>query len=360
MKICICGGGNIAHAFIGDLAKLDNIEAINVLTRQPENWNSKIEIYYNNTFSHSAIPTCVAKDFEILQDMDVIIITVPSHAREEYLQKIQSFVPAKALLVATPATGGINYLLDTFFPQNHYACMQRTPYISRIIKYGHSVNMDKKKYVEIYFSKNSTDSDLKKVQSFLNMDVRVLHSHWNILLSNSNPILHMASMCTLLNGKYPYDEMQMLYGNGWNDETSKFALAMDNELAQIMKKLNVNEYRTLIKHYEVNDYIELSRKLKSIPSFKILKCPLKENDGKFYIDKTSRYIVEDLPYGTCFIKYIASILNIETPNIDFAIRQVQPFMDIEFVSSDGKFNIENWKKVTHFNFDKVIRDELGI
>ena len=104
----------------------------------------------------------------------------------------------------------------------------------------------------------------------------------------------------------------------------------------------------------------MTQKLKSIKSFKDVLAPLQKINDKFYIDKTSRYIVEDLPYGTCFIKYIASILNIETPNIDFAIRQVQPFMDIEFVSSDGKFNIENWKKVTHFNFDKVIRDELGI
>lgn len=187
-----------------------------------------------------------------------------------------------------------------------------------------------------------------------------MHSHWNILLSNSNPVLHIASLCSLLDGNYPYEEMQMLYGNGWNDETSKLALAMDDELAKVMKRLNVDEYRPLTKHYEVNNYIELSKKLKSIPSFKILKCPLKEKQGKFYIDENSRYIVEDLPYGTCFIKYIASILGIETPNIDFAIRQIQPFMNIDFVSPEGKFNIENWKKVIHYDFDKVIRNELRI
>ena len=360
MKVCICGGGNIAHAFIGDLEKNKNVESVNILTRQPENWASKITIYYNNEFSHYANTNCITKDFEVLHDMDVIIITIPSHVREKYLQEIQSFVPEKALLVATPATGGVNYLFDRLFPENHYACMQRTPYISRVIKYGHSVNMDKKKYVEIYFSKNSTDEDLKKMQTILNMDVRVLHSHWNILLSNSNPILHMASMCTLLEGNYPYEEMQMLYGNGWNDETSQLALAMDDELGKVMHKLNVKEYRPLTKHYEVSNHTELSKKLKSIPSFKTLKCPLKEKQGKFYIDENSRYIVEDLPFGTCFIKYIASILGIETPNIDYAIRQIQPFMNIEFVSTDGKFNIEKWKNVTHFNFDKVIKNELKV
>lgn len=360
MKVCICGGGNIAHAFIGDLEKKDKVGSVNVLTRQPENWNSKIEIYYNNEFSHYATPDSITSDFKVLRDMDIIIITVPSHAREEYLKKIQPFVPQKALLVATPATGGINYLFDTIFPKNSYACMQRTPYISRVVKYGHSVNMDIKKYVEIYFSKNSTDEDLKKIQTILNIDIRILHSHWNILLSNSNPVLHMASLCSLLDGNYPYEEMQMLYGNGWNDETSKLALATDDELAKVMKRLNVDEYRPLTKHYEVNNYIELSKKLKSISSFKILKCPLKEKQGKFYIDENSRYIVEDLPYGTCFIKYIASILGIETPNIDFAIRQIQPFMNIDFVSPEGKFNIENWKKVIHYDFDKVIRNELRI
>ena len=148
--------------------------------------------------------------------------------------------------------------------------------------------------------------------------------------------------------------------NGWNDETSQLALAMDDELGKVMHKLNVKEYRPLTKHYEVSNHTELSKKLKSIPSFKTLKCPLKEKQGKFYIDENSRYIVEDLPFGTCFIKYIASILGIETPNIDYAIRQIQPFMNIEFVSTDGKFNIEKWKNVTHFNFDKVIKNELKV
>ena len=35
-------------------------------------------------------------------------------------------------------------------------------------------------------------------------------------------------------------------------------------------------------------------------------------------------------------------------------------MNIDFVSPEGKFNIENWKKVIHYDFDKVIRNELRI
>lgn len=360
MKVCICGGGNIAHAYIGDLSKKEHVHSINILTRQPENWDKKIEINYNNEFSYYAVPDCITCDFEILKDMDVIIITIPSNAREEYLQKIKDFVPQKSLLVATPATGGINYLFDTIFPNNPYACMQRTPYISKIIEYGHSVNMDIKKYVEIYFSKNATKNDIDKIYNILDLDIRILHSHWNILLSNSNPILHIASLCTLLNGNYPYDEMQMLYGNGWNDKTSEFALAMDEELGKVMQSLNEKEYRPLTVHYEVNNAVELSKKLKSIPSFKILKCPLIKENEKFYIDKTSRYLHEDLPYGTCFIKYFATLFGIETPNIDYAIKKIQPLINIEFISSNGKFNIDIWKNVTHFDFDKVIRNELKL
>lgn len=360
MKVCICGGGNIAHAYIGDLSKKEQVSSINILTRQPENWDTKIEIYYNGEFSHCAVPDCITSDFEILKDMDIIIITVPSNVREEYLKKIKDFIPQKALLIATPATGGINYLFDTFLPNNHYACMQRTPYISRIIEHGYSVNMDVKKYVEIYFSQNATKKDIDKIHAILDIDIRILHSHWNILLSNSNPILHLASLCTLLNGEYPYNEMQMLYGNGWNDKTSEFALAMDEELGKVMQSLNEKEYRPLTVHYEVNNAIELSNKLKSIPSFKILKCPLIEDNGKFYIDKNSRYIHEDLPFGTCFIKYLATILGIETPNVDYAITKVQSLMNEEFITSNGVFNIDTWKKVTHFDFDKVIRNELGL
>lgn len=359
MKVVICGGGNLAHAFVGELGNNPYIDELSIVTRKPTKWQKNISVYYNHTFNHKVTLTNITDSFEILKDTDLIILTLPTNIKLSYINKIKNYVSLNTILITAPSIGGINFAFEKDFPCNKYICFQRVPYICRTIQYGSSVNTEVKKEVEVYFSKNSNQETRKILQKILNLPFKELASYWTLSLSNSNPILHIAGICEILKQNYPYTYLPKLY-DVWSDYASELSLGMDNELATITEKLKISDYHSLYNHYQVKNSQDLTQKLKSIKSFKDVLAPLQKINDKFYIDKTSRYIVEDLPYGTCFIKYIASILNIETPNIDFAIRQVQPFMDIEFVSSDGKFNIENWKKVTHFKFDKVIRDELGI
>ena len=50
MNICICGGGNLAHAITGNIGFQDENYKVNVLTRQPVRWNNKIQLYYEKIF----------------------------------------------------------------------------------------------------------------------------------------------------------------------------------------------------------------------------------------------------------------------------------------------------------------------
>ena len=359
MKVAICGGGNLAHAFAGELGKNSNIDSLLIITRKPKEWNKTLNVFYNHEFNHAARITRISNSYEELKNADIIVIALPAQVKIEYIKAISKYISPAAILISAPSIGGINFAFEKYLSDNKYACLQRVPYICRIIEYGKSVNLEVKKQIEIYFSKNSTSETEDTIGKILKVPFKELNSFWPLILSNSNPILHIAGMCEILRQDYPYNYLPRLY-DIWTDFASDLALKMDSELELIMDKLNVSEYRNLPEHYQIRNTKELTIKLKSIESFKDVLAPLKEKQGKFYIDENSRYVVEDLPYGTCFIKYIASILGIETPNIDFAIRQVQPFMNIEFVSPEGKFNIEKWKNVTHFDFDKVIKNELRI
>ncbi len=359
MKIVICGGGNLAHAFAGELGYNSHIKEISVITRKPELWQKKISVYYNHAFHHYAQITNITNSFEELKNADLIILTLPTNVKFEYINKMKSYVAPNAILITAPSIGGVNFALEEIFPHNKYICFQRVPYICRTLQYGESVNTEVKKEVEVYFSKNSNQETRRVLQKILNIPYKELYSYWTLSLSNSNPVLHIAGICEILQQNSPYDYLPKLYEE-WTNYASEITLKMDNELATVLSKLKVSEYHSLYQHYQVENKDELTQKLKSIESFKDVLAPLKKINDKFYIDENSRYVVEDLPYGTCFIKYIASILGIATPNIDFAIRQVQPFMNIEFVSPSGEFNMENWKRVTHFNYEKVVRNEIGI
>lgn len=359
MRVAVCGGGNLAHAFVGELGRHPLVKSLLVISRRPNEWQEELEVFYNHKFNHISKITQITSSFEVLRDVDVVILSLPAQVKIQYIKIISKYISPKTILISAPSIGGINFAFEKYLSNNQYACLQRVPYICRIVKYGQSVNTEIKKQVEIYFSKNSTRQTKELINSIINIPFKELNYYWTLLLSNSNPILHIAGICEILRQNYPYNYLPKLY-DIWTDFASDLALNMDSELGLIMSKLKVSEYHNLLEHYQIRNTKELTVKLKAIESFKDVLSPLKEVQGRFFIDENSRYIVEDLPYGTCFIKYIASILGIETPNIDFAIRQVQPFMNIDFVSPDGKFNIENWKNVTHFDFDKVIRNELGI
>lgn len=357
---CVCGGGNLAHATVGELGNCEYINEINVLTRRPQLWSENMDVYYGDNFHNKTCINKVTDDFKVLKHTDLIILTIPTNVRFDYLLKLKKYINPKAIIITMPSIGGVNFFLEYYFPTNPHFCFQRVPYICRIIEYGHSVNTDIKKYVEFYCSKNCDKKEQYEVEKLFKMNFKKLNSFWTILLSNSNPILHIAGMCEILDdNEYPYSYAKKLY-DLWNDNTSKLAIDMDNELKEIMELVHCSEYKNLLEYYCVNSYSELTLKLKSIESFKNILCPLRQNDDKYVLDVSSRYLIEDIPYGTCFIKYVAVILGIKTPCIDYAIRKLQPFLGVEYVDKLGNFNVENWMQSLGFSrkFLKYLQNKI--
>lgn len=322
MKVCIVGGGNLGHAYSGIMPV--NIDVV-VLTRRPNDWSNTICILDENKQIVQTHKIHATSDSSELTNADVIIITLPCTARLTTLTNIAQYISPKSLLICAPTTGGTNFLFNKLFPNNPYACLQRVPYICRTINYGNSVFASPKQSLEVFFSKNCSKHHYDLFNQIHNIPFTKLQSYWPLILSNSNPIIHIARICEIIQNNYPSNKQYLFYEQ-WGDTASQIALAMDNELKQVMQALNVSEYRDLLTHYQVADQTELTNKIQSIPSFRGIVAPMININGKYHIDSNSRYIQEDLPYGTCFIKYIAQHLGIKTPNIDKAIVQIQPIL----------------------------------
>ena len=358
MKVCICGGGNLAHAFAGELTQNPNIKNVTVITRRPKDWEKSIKVYRGTTFNHSSEPTQITDDYSVIKNADFLIITVPCHARKECFDKISQYLTPETIIIIAPAVGGIHYLFKETFPKNKFVALQRIPYICRTIEYGKSVNTMLKDNIDVLYSSNFDKNAHKIVQQLLDIKLNEIKSVWPLLLSNSNPILHIVRMCELLDDKnYPTDEIASLYG-GWKDSTSEFAINMDLELEKIMTKLNVVEYRTLLKHYEVNSVESLTTRLKTLPAFKTLLVPMKKIDNKYYLDEDSRYIKEDILYGTCVIKYIADILDIETPYFNKAIKKLLHYISNLLLTDDNKLNVEVWQSFIGYELGKFLKTEI--
>lgn len=352
INVCICGGGNLAHAFAGMLSLNPYVSKLTVLTRRPKKWNHKLKILKDANEIISGI-FHVTDDFSVLTQADVIILTLPCHVRYLYLLKIKQYVSAKTLLLAAPSIGGINFVFENIFPDNPFVCCQRVPYICRIIEYGNSVKVDIKKSIDIYYSNNLLPKHKKIVANILNMQLSEISSFWPLLLSNSNPIIHIARLCEILTTHYPCLTPPLFYEE-WGDFASKLAVDMDAELGKVMKKLNVTEYKSLLRHYEVSDYKNLTKKIRSIPAFSNITTPMQKINNFFILDNQSRYLIEDLILGTCVIKQIASLLKITTPFIDYAISLMQRVLNKNLINKQGILDLCEWESCLEKGYYDIV------
>lgn len=97
-------------------------------------------------------------------------------------------------------------------------------------------------------------------------------------------------------------------------------LGIDSELQKMCKVLTEIDMRGVVSlktHYESPTVSDLTRKIRSIPSFKGIYAPLiPTQSNEFRIDVNSRFFTEDFPYGLCIIKGFCEICGISTPYID--------------------------------------------
>ena len=111
---------------------------------------------------------------------------------------------------------------------------------------------------------------------------------------------------------------QPLFYEEWTEEASQLLIAMDREFFALLSILPVREgsIPTILDYYESTDAASLTRKLQSIEAFKGMLSPMKQVEGGFVPDFSSRYFTEDFPYGLRIIQNLARKHQVDTPTID--------------------------------------------
>lgn len=344
MNICICGGGNIAHAFACDLSS-KNFN-INILTRQPDLWRKHISGIVDSTPVYADI-TNISNNPKILSDADFIIISVPTSVHYEYIKFICKYINRNSIIIVTPTLGGTYFLFTHYFPDNQIVFLQRTPFVSRIVQYGSVVNYSKKTSLDIFFSNFKNNSHKEIISNLLSVPLYELDNFWYLVMSNSNPVIHVARIFEILSNKYPLQHNPLFYAE-WGDTASDMSLYLDAEIQTIFSYMNLKNFKSLKKHYDVNNSKEFTNKMNSINSLKNITSPMIVQNGFYSFDFNSRYFTEDLPYGTCFTRFIASILNIDMPKTDIVINKIQYFLNNSFILNSD-FNFKNWCNYIGYN-----------
>lgn len=328
MNITICGGGNLGHVCAGFLAsQKDN--RVSLLTTKPELWSRTIDVVdCIGDVYHGELECISCKPVDVIPDAEMVLVCLPGFAISNELEAIEPYLTSNCWVGTVVSSTG--FFFEAF---NHLSKsqplfgFQRVPFISRITCYGREADLKGYKESLSVAVEQTNDKEIirNKLEQLFKVPVKLLNSHYEASLSNSNPLLHTSRLYTLWHDWKPgvaYDSNPGFYSD-WTMETSELYIAMDEEFQQLLLKLGVKEgsIPSVLKYYESKDAESLTKKIRSIPAFQGISSPMIVNRfGQFEPDFKSRYFIEDFPYGLKFIESLAMREKVEAPMIEKVYR----------------------------------------
>lgn len=320
-KICICGGGSLAHICAGVLSSQPEV-VVNVFTRKPDLWSHRLEVTdCNGKVYVGQLDVISSNPEEALKDCNMVFLCLPGFAIESTLMSIKPYI-GNAVTGSIVCSTGFFFTAHRVLGENaRLFGFQRVPYIARTKEYGHSANLLGYKPQLAVAVENVEDREAFRqlVERIWMTPTKLLASHYEVSLTNSNPILHtgrLYSMWKEWNGEI-YDH-NILFYKEWTVESSQMLIDMDAEFMKLLDVLPVTKgaIPSLLDYYESNDAESLTRKISSIPAFQNITSPMKEVDGGWIPDFESRYFTEDFPYGLKYIVSLAKENNVDCPKLN--------------------------------------------
>ena len=326
-SVCIYGGGNIAHSLV---AAISAVQPVTVITRRPESWDLRMAFVQDGEMHEGLKEVNATSDASAAGMADIIFIALPQFAVEEAISSLLPNLKRGATVVFVPAPAKTAEYASRIVGRGcRVVGLQRVPFISRIIEYGHSVSISLPRPIHKLVVSDISMRDIwsRNCKIWFGGDAEYLSSFLTFAFSNSNPLLHPSRLVVLFenwrNRCYAYNPP--FYGE-WTDESSKLYIAADMEMFKVMScfpEIDLStDYESVLSHYEVKSAPELTVKIRSIPSFKMILSPMKDVHGRLQPDFGSRYFTEDVPYGTKPIVEYANQVGIRVPTIDYLAKEV--------------------------------------
>lgn len=324
MKITVIGSGNIGTLMAAEMAHRGH--SVTIYTSKPEKWQKEITVFSSKEkplFSGTLAE--VTSDLkQAIRNAGLIWITLPAHLFSPLSQRLTPLVERGQIIGIVPGSGGAEFAFHDLIQSQKciFFGLQRVHSIARLKEYGKSVYMlGRKKELQLGAIPARRSAELTTViTSFFDIPCIALPNYLCVTLTPSNPILHTARLYSLFRDYKPGTSFSrnFLFYEDWNDEASALLIACDNELQRLCKAipLELTDVKSLKAHYESPTITAMTRKISSIAAFKGLLSPMKEINGPWIPDFTSRYFTADFSYGLKVIKDISELFGVRTPSID--------------------------------------------
>lgn len=340
MNITVFGAGNLGLACCAVLSQ-DN--DVTLYTTRPHKSRETLAYTYEEKAAASATFT-VTDDMAQACNAELILCTYPAFLRQQFVTDVEPFVGEGTLIGFVPGYGGVEYYCQDLIARGVIVFgLQRVPYVCRSSwdeRTAGILSAKKTLYVAA-LPKGRTAEVTALIEDLFHIPTVALKEFLAVTLVPSNPLLHTSGAYGVFKDYQPGDTYpeQLMFYEQWNDGTSRFLLAYDDELQAICRALaplDLSEVVSLREYYESPTPEAMTRKLKSIRAFEAVKVPLSPTeDGAFLPNWNDRMFTEDYPFGVAIIKDIASMVGVQTPTIDTLLDFYRAQTGISYLNADG-------------------------
>ena len=366
LTITICGCGNGAHAGAALMREQGHIVNIySPLTREIEQFRANYEkndgltmrfgpgllsatgddnaVYGDDvkTVEHIEFNRITDKAEEVIPGSSLIFVVVPSFAHKNMLRHIGPYLDKNSVMVFLPSRGGLEFDVEAITPGAKVMAFQTLPWACRIKKFGSEILISGRKESIMAASMPGDLSEVffSQLESILEMRIERIKDILTMTVANMGQVIHPGIMYCI-NRKDPFkvyteDNLPLFY-QGVDAEGADVLMRMSEEVIEVTKALQavrptveadkvkrIDEWLLASYSEQIADKSALWRMLCTNKAYDGLKAPVKKTeDGKFVVDYSYRYIVEDVPYSLLPTKSIAMMLGVETPTIDMVLEAI--------------------------------------
>lgn len=334
MKVVIVGAGNMGLAMTAYLAVYHKADVFLFTKKNHDSLHLCMEDQGVSADTQNFVTT--GDPVKAFSNADIIFVTYPAFLRKKFISDCGKYIQGGSCLGFVPGYGGAEYFCQDLIKKGVTIFgLQRVPYVARANGYQARILSRKKTIFVSSIPASKVISIGNCLENLLDITTVAIKDYLSITLTPTNPIIHIAGLWGAFrnyDSNVGYSEKEGFYDQ-WDDATSKLLFDYDSEVQEICKKLEMfelNSVTPLPVYYESNTPEKLTKKLKSIESFKVVKVPLKADSNKKVVDLNNRMFTEDFPFGVVVYKDIATLLKLQTPVIDGLLAFYKKISGIEY------------------------------
>lgn len=367
-KMLVCGGGNGAHC-LAALSALLPETTVNVLTLYADEavrWknssddNDGIDLTIHSDGTKKTVkakPSLITKDPKTaMKDVNIVFLTVPAFAHEQYLKALYPFIRPNTLIVGLPGQAGFEFqckhILAEKISTSVVVSFESLPWACRILEFGRHVELlgFKETLGASITTGNKSKlpfSPVQEMQTILGKapEVREIQNYIAVTLM-AKSIVHppmMYGKWSTYDGR-PLAEKPLFYQgidkrqadllSSVSDEVVNTAKAIEKQRPEMdmSEVIHIFDWYKVYYKNQITDNSSLQMAMKTNAAYDGLVHPMKKtDDGKFVPDFNYRYMSEDVPYGLVVLKGIAVLAGVKTPVMDEVIAWCQKQLKKEYI-----------------------------